>query len=142
MAGSRNDAAKPKKPRGPGRRFQPGESGNPAGKAKQDPAIRTFRETTYKDFVAGLQKYGDMDKAELKAEGMRGDIRAFDAIFAKVVEQAVDGEKDARAVLLDRLWGKPKEMEFGAIAHQELLSRIPISDLVELARKAKEAPKE
>ncbi len=124
------------------KRFKPGQSGNPGGKKKQDPEIKQFRETTYKDFVTGLQKYGDMDKAQLKAEVRRPDIRAFDLIFARVVDQATDGEKDARAVLLDRLWGKPKETEFGAIAHQELLSRIPLSDLIELARKAKEAPKE
>ncbi len=123
-------------------RFKAGVSGNPGGRPKADPQIKVFKETTYKDFVTGLQKYGDMEKAELKKEVKRQDIRAFDLIFARVVDQATDGEKDARAVLMDRLWGKPKETEFGAIAHQELLSRIPITDLIELARKAKEIPKD
>jgi hypothetical protein len=34
---------------------------------------------------------------------------AFELIVAKIILQAIDGEKDARQLLIDRLWGKAKE---------------------------------
>lgn len=116
--------------------FKKGQTGNPGGRPKGDPSLKKFKETTYKDFCDGVQAYGEMNKEDLKAELKRKDIRAFDMIFARVVDQATDGEKDARAVLLDRLWGKPKETDIVPFAaEQELMKRIPITELIELARK-------
>lgn len=119
-----------------GKPFAKGNSANPGGRPKIDPKIQEAKKTTYAEFVDGVTKYGRMEKDELKKEVKRGDIRCFDLIFARVVEQSTDGDRYARDVLMDRLWGKPKETEL-TLPHQELLSRIPLADLIELARKAK-----
>lgn len=119
-----------------GRPFAKGNNANPGGRPKLDPKTKEFKKTSYEDFCNGVQTYGEMSKDELKAEVKRKDIRAFDLIFARVVDQASEGEKDARAVLLDRLWGKPKETDIVPFAaEQELMKRIPITELIELARK-------
>ncbi len=116
--------------------FKKGKSGNPGGGKALSAEVREFKKTSYEDFCNGVQAYGEMTKKNLKAEIKRDDIRAFDLIFARVVDQAGEGEKDARAVLLDRLWGKPKETDIVPFAaEQELMKRIPIAELVELARK-------
>lgn len=90
--------------------FKPGQSGNPAGRAKTDPLIKAFKETTYKDFIAHLQKYGSYTPDEIQADMKRPDITMFELMFSNIVCGAANGGKDARAVLLDRLWGKVKEV--------------------------------
>ncbi len=92
----------------PGRPFQKGQSGNPLG-PRIDPAMKAFRETTYKDFISGLQRFGGQPLSFIEAELERPDITAFEAMFGNIVLSAAKGEKDARAVLLDRLWGKVKD---------------------------------
>ncbi len=92
-----------------GRDFKPGEVHNPGGKPKQDPAIKAFKETSYKDFIANLQKYGGMTEKEIAIELKRPDVTMFEKMFGNIVAGAANGDKDARAVLLDRLWGKVKD---------------------------------
>ena len=92
-----------------GKRFQKGQSGNPGGGRKKDPLIEQFKETTYKDFLAGLQKYGKLSREEMQRELMRPDATMFEIMFGQIVASAAKGDKDARQVLLDRLWGKIKE---------------------------------
>ncbi len=90
--------------------------------------------------MEALQKMGRMDRDNLSSIIKDPDTQMFDLIYANIVANAAKGEKDARQVMMERLWGKPKETEL-TLPHQELLSRIPLADLVELARKAKEEPK-
>ncbi len=120
-----------------GKRFQPGVSGNPSGGKKKDPLVRQFQETTYKDFIAKLQMFGTISTAELKAIAKDPSTTVFDLVFAQILLDASAGKADARQVLLDRLWGKVKEMDVTApySADQELMKRIPIGELIELARK-------
>lgn len=96
-----------------GHRFKPGQSGNPKGingTTKIDPALKAFRETTYKDFITYLQKYGSFSRQEMATELQRPDATMFEIMFGQIVASAAKGEKDARNVLLDRLWGKVKEV--------------------------------
>lgn len=117
------------------RKFQPGQSGNPAGKAKQDPAIKAFKETTYRDFLNSLQKYGAMDPEDLKVELEKPGITVFEVMFGNIVQGAMKGDKDSRNVLLERLWGKVTEKHEVADLRKELAD---VSDerLIDLVKEA------
>jgi len=123
--------------RGPGRRFEKGNCANPGGRPKKDPIIKEFQETKYKDFVNKLQMFGSMSKGELKDIVKDDSVVAFDAVFARVLYDSAEGKDKARDTLFDRLWGKAKEAEVTAqfSAEHELMRRIPIAELIELARK-------
>jgi hypothetical protein len=99
-----------RKPPPIGRRFQPGQSGNPSGKAKLPDHIINFRKTTYEDFLTYLQRFGSFTKPEFEAECNRSDQTMFEGIFAKIILLAHEGDKFARQELLERLWGKVKEV--------------------------------
>lgn len=89
--------------------FKKGKSGNPSGRKKADPIVTAFKETTYNEFLAGLQKYGKLSREQMQKELTRPDITMFELMFGQIVASAAKGDKDARQVLLDRLWGKVKE---------------------------------
>lgn len=120
-----------------GRPFKKGESGNPLGKPKKDPIIRAFQETKFKDFIDKLQMFGSMGVGELKEIVEDEGTVAFDAVFARVLYDSTKGKDKARDTLFDRLWGKAKEAEVTAqfSAEHELMKRIPIAELIELAKK-------
>lgn len=93
----------------PGRPFKKGQSGNPLG-PRIDPVVKAFRETKYKDFINGLQKYGSIPPKEIKKDIAEGtDLPAFEVMFARIVLQASEGDKTALQILTDRLWGKVKD---------------------------------
>ena len=83
MAG--NSDEKPKRRRGPGRPFKPGESGNPNGRP---PAI--------------------LSKALLKALGGRYNDKLdnLTALVEAIVKDAIDGDKEMRQLIFDRIEGK------------------------------------
>lgn len=122
-----------------GRRFQPGQSGNPSGKngASVDPAIKAFKETTYKDFINKLQKYGAFTRQEIANELQRPDATMFEIMFGQIVASAAKGDKDARAVLLDRLWGKVKEVH-EVHNYEKELAEIPKERIIEFLREKDE----
>lgn len=124
-----------------GNRFPKGVSGNPGGKKKIAPEIKAFQETTYKDFIAKLQIFGTWPSADLIKLIDDPQTIVFDKIFARILVDAGEGKSDARQVLIERLWGKVKEMEATTAfaAEQEMMKRIPISELVELAKKYRNA---
>lgn len=123
--------------RGGGRKFQKGEVHNPGGRPKKDPLVKAFQETKYKDFVHKLQCFGSMPKEDLKEIVSDPKTTVFDLVFARILFDAAQGKADARQVLLDRLWGKVKEMEITPVFAEEhnMMRRIPVAELVLLARK-------
>lgn len=126
--------------------FKKGQSGNPSGRAKQDPQIKAFRELTYKEFLTQLQKYGWQTPKQIEQDLKREDVTMFERIFGKIILQAAEGEKDGRQVFLERLWGKVKDqVEFtqnnANKEAEELLKKIPLSELVALAKKYEAAEK-
>jgi hypothetical protein len=127
-------------------RFKKGVSGNPSGRPKEDPAIRKFKETTYKDFIDQLQKYGSLSMDEMEADLRRKDATMFERIFGKIIQQAANGERDGRQVLLERLWGKVKDQVEVTNSkdkeNEELLNMIPVDELVAIVRKRNEQAKE
>ncbi len=92
-----------------GKKFQKGQSGNPGGRRKETSEVTLFKKTTYEEFINYLQKYGSMTKTAMKKELEKSSTSMFETIFARIIFQAAMGEKDARQVLLERLWGKVKD---------------------------------
>ncbi len=120
-----------------GRKWPKGLSGNPGGRPKADPAIRAFKETTYKDFITHLQKYGNFTQKEIEIEVKRPDASMFELMFTNIVSGAAKGDKDARAVLLDRLWGKVKEVH-EVHNYEKELAEIPKERIIEFLREKDE----
>ncbi len=74
----------------------------------------------------------------MKARVQDPNAKMFDVIFGRILYDASQGKSDARNVLLERLWGKVKDNDMHSVpfaAEQELMNRIPITELIELARK-------
>lgn len=114
-------------------RFKPGQSGNPRGAAAHDPLVKSFKKTSYQEFIIALQKYGTMTAQELRDDLARPEVTMFEKIFGKIVEQASEGDYVARQLLIDRLWGKLKDSDVN-------INMTSLSDL-ELIERAKEAIK-
>ncbi len=136
-----------KKPTARGHLFKKGQSGNPNGRPKIDPELKHFRELTYKEFINQLQKYGWQTPDQIKQDLERTDVTMFERIFGKIILQAADGEKDGRQVFLERLWGKVKDqvevMQTSTNSEaEELLKKIPMAELVALAKKYEKDAKE
>lgn len=128
----------------PPRLFEKGKSGNPSGRPKVDPEIKAVRELTYKEFLTQLQKYGWQTPDQIKKDLERKDVTMFERIFGKIILQAAEGEKDGRQVFLERLWGKVKDQVEVTQASankeaEELLKKIPMAELVALAKKYEQA---
>ena len=72
----------------------------------------------------------------LEEEIKRPDITNFDLMFARVVGQATGGDRYARELLMDRLWGKAKETTMVAFeTEHEMMKKIPMADLIDLYKK-------
>lgn len=106
--------------------YKAGQSGNPGGRPKLDPAIKKFKETSYEDFVRALQKYGSMTKVEINADLKRPEASMFDLMFGNLVLQAAKGNAQSRQLLIDRLWGKLKDSDvhinIGKMDDKELIA--------------------
>ncbi len=129
-----------KKKRGPKKAhsgsFKKGCSGNPGGRALITKEAKGFRKVSYDNFVNKLQEYGGMTNAELKEELRRPDISNFDLMFGNVVNSAATGDRYARELLMDRLWGKAKETTLVAFeTEHDMMKKIPMQDLIELYHK-------
>lgn len=128
-------------------RWSKGQSGNLSGKPKQDPVIAQFKATTYADFIEHLQLYGTYNRKEMDDVLKDPKTKMFDLIFANIVSQAAKGCKHARQVLLDRLWGKVKEVHEITTKSDDLEDKIKLlspekqEQLIDLLRDAKNASK-
>lgn len=89
--------------------FTKGKSGNLSGRPKLPEDVREFKKYSYDSFVRKLQEFTLLTKEELTKRVKDPGITMFDLMFAKVVIQAAEGDKDARNLIIDRLWGKVKE---------------------------------
>lgn len=100
--------------------------------------LRQLRRTTMREFLDALQRFGHMTRGEIAGELQRPDATMFELIFAGTVAAAAKGDKDCRQIVLDRLWGKVKDVvEVQQEIHDEQLGRIPREAIVRLLREAK-----
>lgn len=120
-----------------GRKFQKGQSGNPGGVSKVARAMKNFQKLSHEEFLTKLQLFGSATKAQLQEILDDPETKVFDLIFIKILHDAVEGKSDARQVLLERLWGKVKEMDITPVFAEEhnMMKRIPVAELILLARK-------
>jgi dsRNA-specific ribonuclease len=123
-----------------GKKFKAGQSGNPKGRPSVAPEIRQAKKITHDDFLNDLRKYGTMSRADLDAELLREDVSNFEALAATIVKDAVKGNKDARQVLLERLFGKVKDsLEINNTKDiDDKLDQIHKDEIVRLLRSASE----
>lgn len=100
--------------------------------------LRQLRRTTMREFLDSLQRFGQMTRKDILKEMDRDDATMFELIFAGTVAAAAKGDKDCRQIVLDRLWGKVKDVvEVQAEIHDEQLARVPREAIVRLLREAK-----
>lgn len=111
--------------------FKPGQSGNPAGGPKLSPEVRMFRQTSYQDFILALQKYGNWPIMKLEAELLRPDLGAFDHMFVVIVLKAAKGDAVTRELLINRLWGKVKDMP-----DNDQVTKLSNTELIAMAKDA------
>lgn len=118
--------------------FKKGLSGNPSGRPKRDPFISAVKETTYKEFITALHKYGNLTRKEIAQELARPNATMFEVMFGQIVASAARGDKEARQVLLERLWGKVKEhLEIETSPLKDAMKRKSTEELLEIIKTAK-----
>lgn len=75
------------------KRFKPGQSGNPKGRLKGIPELRTIL----------IEEFGSV-------EGMKSKLNN---VFAALYKRSLRGDPKAAQLLIDRVWGKaPDKIEF------------------------------
>lgn len=90
-------------------RWKKGQSGNPAGKAKRVVEAERQRLITYAEFIDLVTKFSTMPRDEIKAYLERPEATMFELIYGKMVVDAAKGDRVAREMLTERLFGKVKE---------------------------------
>jgi hypothetical protein len=109
--------------------FQKGRSGNPGGRPKAEEDIQRFKLVTLQDFMTHLTKYGALNRQEIAQEIARPEATMFELVVGNIVAGAAKGDKNARQVLLERLWGKVKEqMEYSAGSNTQVIVQLPPKD--------------
>lgn len=89
--------------------FQKGQSGNPGGRPKKYVEAEKQRLISYAEFVGLIQKFSEMDRDSITAYLSRKEATMFELIYGKMVVDAAKGDKSARDMLTERLFGKVKE---------------------------------
>lgn len=118
--------------------FKKGISGNPSGRPKNDPLIQKVKETTYKEFITQLHKFGNLTREEVAQEIMNPEATMFQVMFGQIVASAAKGDRDARQVLLERLWGKVKdELKIETNPLKEEMKKKSVKELIEIRKQAK-----
>ncbi len=92
-------------------RYKPGQSGNPSGKPALPPGVVALRNLTYKQFIDKLQEFGHLTKDEIIAILKSPATTGFDLMFGNWIAQAIDGKGTARQEIIERLWGRVKEVQ-------------------------------
>jgi hypothetical protein len=93
-----------------GRRFQPGQSGNPGGRPKTPEHLKKIRELRPEEVKLLLAKYARMTKRELASAAQDDTTPAIELIIASIVVDAIK-KSDAQKLnfILDRSIGKVVE---------------------------------
>ena len=102
----------PRKPPPEGKRFKPGQSGNPLGAAAHNPELKKLRRLTQQDVadVGTLIVEGDI--TTLRKLAADKNENALKGVMASVWLRAYDkGDMNAMDAILNRIIGKVKEVK-------------------------------
>lgn len=91
------------------KRFAKGTSGNPGGRPKKSFAAEKQRLISYHEFVFLIQKFVEMKRPEIKEYLERPEATMFELIYGRLVVEAAKGDRTAREMLTERLFGRVKE---------------------------------
>ncbi len=89
----------------------PGKSANPSGRPKLPAQLQQFKNLSYQEFLFSLQKYGSVSMKELRKLIEEDEVGGFEMISVRAIVQAADGNHIARQMIVERLWGKVREMD-------------------------------
>ena len=90
-----------------GRKFQPGQSGNPKGRPKKPDWVRSIEKLTNDEIKALFSKFARMTKSEIEGLTKDPDATIIELMIARQAHQAVaEGNLGALNVFLDRTVGK------------------------------------
>jgi len=82
-----------------------------------------------------------MTRSQIMDTLQRQDVSNFDLIFANLIVSATAGERWSREMVIDRLWGKVRDVDVIAFSgEQEMMGKIPMDELVALYRKYNQDP--
>lgn len=116
--------------------FKKGQSGNPGGRPKEPEHIKKFRRLSYNEFLDKLQYFSSLTREKMQEAIRDPSINMFDLMFANIVASAAKGEKDSRAIILERLWGKVPDVSHITQKNiDDSLKDIPEENIVEYLRK-------
>jgi hypothetical protein len=100
--------AKPRNPNG-SPHWKKGVSGNPGGRPKTAIVAEKQKLINYAELIDLCTKCVKMKRDEIKEFLERPDVNMFELIYGGLVVQAAKGERVAREMLTDRLFGKVKQ---------------------------------
>ena len=118
-----------KKP-GTGRDFQPGQSGNPAGRRPDPPELKAIKKMSKGEFDLMMHKFMHLTQIELGKIISDPNSKAPEAILASIAAQAIkQGDPGRFTYFSDRLFGKVKDEinvthDFSNMTDQELAQEI------------------
>lgn len=98
-----------------GKPFPKGHVANPLGAGAVPAHMRRFKAKTYQEFIASLEKMGELTQDDLKEIVFNGQSKNMSIIFGRFLLECQRGNMIAMKMLFEYLWGKPKEMDHSAI---------------------------
>ena len=98
-----NPNAKPPKEH----QFKPGQTGNPAGKAKMPEELQKANKLSAKKFIEYVNRYVNMNRSEIKEDLERKEATMLELLVGGMISKAVSTQDPVRAnFILDRTIGK------------------------------------
>lgn len=109
-----DDLVKPKRKMPIGRRFQPGQSGNPAGSKPHPPELKALRKFTKAEFETACGKlfFATVEQLEHVAKNPKAPV--LEALVAKILQKGiVESSRVELNYFVERFLGKvPEESNF------------------------------
>ena len=122
--------------------FKKGQSGNLRGPPRKDRNLIAFQEMTYAEFIERLQRFGALNKEQIRSVISDKDTRVLDLVYCRHLFDAMNGKDRARESLYNRLWGKVKEqIEHFGVNQSQIVVTLPDNGRSEITEENKECGK-
>lgn len=101
--------------------FARGVSGNPGGRPKLPPEIRTARKRDMAELIRLIAAHFGMTKKAAKAARRRPEITQLEEAVSTFVGRAIKGDVNAFRYLMELMVGKIPENDFDEFTEDELI---------------------